>query len=167
MQPIFYCCKRYLNIIDDGDSVISVKLQSILESALSGLHYELVDLELMHGGLIRVFIDKPGGISVDDCALVSNHLTRLFMVENVDYQRLEISSPGLDRPLKKEVDFVRFQGETAKIQLRMALDPIENRRRFMGKIVGVKEDVVQLEVDGEIYDLPMDLIEKARLEPKF
>lgn len=147
--------------------MISVKLQSILETALSGLHYELVDLELMHGGLIRIFIDKPGGISVDDCALVSNHLTRLFIVENVDYQRLEISSPGLDRPLKKEGDFVRFQGEIAKIQLRMALDPIENRRRFMGKIVGVTEKVVQLEVDGEIYDLPMDLIEKARLEPKF
>lgn len=148
-------------------SVISVKLQSILESALSGLHYELVDLELMHGGLIRVFIDKPGGISVDDCALVSNHLTRLFMVENVDYQRLEISSPGLDRPLKKAQDFVRFAGEQAKIQLRMAIDPIENRRRFVGKIVGVVDQALQLEVDGELLALPLDLIDKARLDPKY
>lgn len=151
----------------EGGKVIIVKLQSIVESALKGLNYELVDLELMQNGLIRVFIDKTGGVSVDDCALVSNHLSRLFMVENIDYQRLEISSPGLDRPLKKAQDFARYIGEQAKVQLRVALDPIENRRRFVGKIVGVEDKNLQLEVDGEILVLPLDLIDKARLDPKY
>jgi ribosome maturation factor RimP len=139
----------------------------MLEAALKGLHYELVDLEFPRGGIIRVFIDKPGGISVEDCVKVSNHLTHLFNVENVDYQNLEVSSPGLDRPLKKAEDYQRFKGEQAKIQLRVAIDPLENRRRFMGKIVGIENDVVQLEVEGETFAFPLSLIDKARLEPKF
>jgi ribosome maturation factor RimP len=139
----------------------------MLEKALKGLHYELVEVEFARGGLIRVFIDKPGGISVEDCVKVSNHLTHLFTVENIDYQNLEVSSPGLDRPLKKAADYQRFKGEQAKIHLRVALDPIENRRRFMGTIVGVENEVVQLEVDGEIVTFPLSLIDKARLEPKF
>ena len=150
-----------------GEEVIIVKLQSIVESALKGLNYELVDLELIQNGLIRVFIDKPGGVSIDDCTLVRNHLSRLFMVENFDYQRLEISSPGLDRPLKKAQDFEKYIGEQAKVQLRVALDPIENRRRFVGKIVGVEDKNLQLEVDGEVLTLPLDLIDKARLDPKY
>jgi ribosome maturation factor RimP len=139
----------------------------MLEKALQGLHYELVEVEFARGGLIRVFIDKPGGISVEDCVKVSNHLTHLFAVENIDYQNLEVSSPGLDRPLKKAADYQRFKGEQAKIHLRVALDPIENRRRFMGKIVGIENEVVQLEIDGEIVTFPLSLIDKARLEPKF
>ena len=142
-------------------------LQSMLEAALEGLHYELVDLEFSSGGTIRLFIDKPGGISIDDCVTVSNHLTYLLTVENVDYRHLEVSSPGLDRPLKKAKDFIRFQGECAKIQLRVAIDPIENRRRFVGKILGIENDVLKLDVDGEVFDLPLALIDKARLEPKY
>src|SRR5688500_19308526 len=77
-------------------------LNELLESTLAGLGYELVDLERSpRGKLLRVFIDKPDGVSVDDCVTVSNHLSRLLAVENVDYDRLEVSSPGLDRPLKK------------------------------------------------------------------
>ena len=74
----------------------------LVETTVNGLGYELVDLERSGRGMLRVFIDKPEGISVDDCQVVSNQLTRLFLVENVDYDRLEVSSPGLDRPLKKE-----------------------------------------------------------------
>ena len=77
----------------------------LVETTVNGLGYELVDFERSGRGLLRVFIDKPEGILVDDCQTVSNQLTRLFMVENVDYDRLEVSSPGLDRPLKKEADF--------------------------------------------------------------
>lgn len=147
--------------------MIHTKLESVLEAALRGLHYELVDLELSRGGLIQVFIDKPEGITVEDCVAVSNHLTHLFTVENIDYERLEVSSPGLDRPLKKTEDFVRFVGEEVKVQLRIALDPGENRRRFVGKIMGVENDAVQLEVDGEILSLPFLQIDKARLVPRF
>lgn len=76
-------------------------IQTILEKTLPGLGYELVDFELTAQGTLRVFIDKESGITVEDCATVSNHLSRVFMVEDIDYKNLEISSPGLDRPLKK------------------------------------------------------------------
>src|SRR3989337_1869744 len=101
-----------------------------------GLGCELVDFERSGRGLLRVFIDKPEGILVDDCQTVSNQLTRLFMVENVDYDRLEVSSPGLDRPLKKEADFVRFAGQQAQLTLRM---PVEGRRNFTGVMRAVAQ----------------------------
>lgn len=91
-------------------------IQSILDTTLPGLGYELVDHELTAQGTLRVFIDKAGGITVDDCAAVSNHLSRVFMVENIDYKNLEISSPGLDRPLKKAADFIRFAGSQIKLK---------------------------------------------------
>ena len=91
-------------------------LNDLLESTLAGLGYELVDFERSgKGKLLRIFIDKPGGIGVEDCAKVSNHLSRVFAVEEVSYERLEISSPGLDRLLRKEQDFVRFAGHRARL----------------------------------------------------
>jgi ribosome maturation factor RimP len=105
-------------------------LQHLLESTLAGLGYEFVDLERSgKGKLLRVYIDKPGGIHVEDCAAVSNHLSRVLVVEGVDYERLEISSPGLDRLLRKEQDFVRFAGYKARIKLRV---PVEGQRNFVG-----------------------------------
>ncbi|MGR2660766.1 MULTISPECIES: ribosome maturation factor RimP [Chromobacterium] len=136
----------------------------LLDSTLPGLGYELVDFEMTPGGGFRVFIDKPGGITVEDCVQVSNHFTRLFMVENIDYERLEVSSPGLDRPLKKEADFVRFAGKLAKIKTRM---PIEQQKKFTGRLAGVEEDSVKLDVDGRIVAIPFANIDKARLEPEF
>ncbi|KMN36123.1 MULTISPECIES: ribosome maturation factor RimP [Chromobacterium] len=136
----------------------------LLENTLPGLGYELVDFEMTPGGGFRVFIDKPGGITVEDCVQVSNHFTRLFMVENIDYERLEVSSPGLDRPLKKEADFVRFAGKLAKIKTRM---PIEQQKKFTGRLAGVEEDSVKLDVDGRIVAIPFANIDKARLEPEF
>lgn len=91
-----------------------MQLLELIEQAVTGLGYELVDFETSpRGRLLRVFIDKPieTGITVDDCALVSNHLSRLFTVENVDYDRLEVSSPGMDRPLKRAQDWQRFTGQ--------------------------------------------------------
>ena len=83
-------------------------LAEVLEKTLPVMGYELVDWESSpRGRLVRVFIDKPGGVDVDDCARVSNHLTRVFAVEGIDYDRLEISSPGLDRALKRPADFAR------------------------------------------------------------
>ena len=81
---------------------MAVNLAELLERTLPSMGYELVDIELSpKGRQVRVFIDKPDGVDVEDCARVSNHLTRLFAVENIDFERLEVSSPGLDRPLKK------------------------------------------------------------------
>ena len=137
----------------------------LLENTLPGLGYELVDFELTPGGGFRVFIDKLGGITVEDCVSTSNHLTRLFMVENIDYDRLEVSSPGLDRPLKKEADYVRFQGSLAKVRTRL---PVEQQKRFMGRLAGIQDSVLQLQLeDGRIVAIPLSNIDKARLEPEF
>lgn len=139
-------------------------LHELLESTLTGLGYELVDVERSaRGKLIRVFIDKPDGVGVDDCVAVSNHLSRLLAVENVDYDRLEISSPGLDRPLKKAADFIRFAGESAKLKLRVAL---QGQRNFVGILREVNDGVLKLEVDGKMLDLELNNLEKARLIPK-
>lgn len=136
----------------------------MLEATLDGLGYELVDLERsLRGKLLRVFIDKPEGVSVDDCVAVSNHLSRLLAVENIDYDRLEISSPGLDRPLKKPSDFIRFAGESVKLKLRVAL---QGQRNFVGILREVNDGVLKLEVDGKMLDLELSNLEKAQLVPK-
>ena len=133
-----------------------------LEQTLQSLGYELVDLEMSRGGLVRVFIDKPGGITVDDCAAVSNHLTRVFAVEGFDYGRLEVSSPGLDRPLKRLEDFARFAGRDASVRLKL---PREGRRRLEGRVVGVEEGKVLIEVEGKRWSVAMTDIDRARLVP--
>jgi len=127
------------------------------------LGYELVDLELANRGrLMRIFIDKAGGISVEDCAGVSNHLTRLLAVEGVDYDRLEVSSPGLDRPLKRPQDFARFVGERVQVKVRL---PLNGRRRFVGKLQNVGEVGIELDIDGELVSIAFTDIDKTRLVP--
>jgi ribosome maturation factor RimP len=138
-------------------------LLQLLESTLAGLGYEFVDLERSgKGKLLRVYIDKPGGIHVEDCAAVSNHLSRVFAVEGVDYERLEISSPGLDRLLRKEQDFVRFAGHTARIKLRV---PMEGQRNFVGVLRETRAGKVEIEVDGKVVSLELVNFDKARLVP--
>jgi ribosome maturation factor RimP len=136
--------------------------ESWLRGTLEGLGYELVDLESSRGGLLRIFIDSPRGISVEDCARVSNHLTRAFAVEGVDYERLEVSSPGLDRPLKRLEDYARFAGKKASVRLKL---PREGRRRFEGLLVGVGGDEVVLEVEGDRMRFAIADIDRARLVP--
>jgi ribosome maturation factor RimP len=142
----------------------AVKLGELLERTLPAMGYELVDCETSPGGgLVRVFIDKPGGVDVEDCASVSNHLSHLFAVEGVDYGRLEVSSPGLDRPLKKESDFIRFRGEQAQLKLR---EPIGNARRVKGVLGEVGAGVLRLETAEGVHAIPLTNIEKARLVPR-
>jgi len=95
---------------------------------------------------------------------VSNHLTRLFAVENIDYDRLEVSSPGLDRPLKKEADFVRFAGHEAQLRLRMA---VNGQRNFTGVLAGVEGGRLRLASNGVMHEFELDQVDKARLVPKF
>ncbi|MCS4532944.1 ribosome maturation factor RimP [Neisseria montereyensis] len=139
-------------------------IQNILDKTLPGLGYELVDFELTAQGDLRVFIDKEGGITVEDCATVSNHLSRLFLVEDIDYKRLEISSPGLDRPLKKAADFIRFAGQQAKIKTRL---PIDGQKNFIGRLEGFENDCVRIAFDGKTVDIEISNIDKARLRPEF
>ena len=141
-----------------------MEIVKLVETTVNGLGYELVDLERSGRGLLRVLIDKPEGISVDDCQAVSHQLTRLFLVENVDYDRLEVSSPGLDRPLKKEADFVRFAGQKAQLKLRM---PLAGRKNFAGIIGGVNDGILQLDVDGSQVAIELSNVDKARLVPIF
>lgn len=136
----------------------------LVETTLTGLGYELVDLEVSGRGLMRVLMDKPAGIAVEDCELVSNQLTRLFMVEGVAYERLEVSSPGLDRPIKKEADFVRFGGQKAQIKLRM---PLSGRKNFVGILGAVENGTLQFDVDGKQVAIELSNIDKARLVPVF
>jgi ribosome maturation factor RimP len=126
--------------------------------------FELVDWDLQpRAKLVRVFIDKPDGVDVEDCARVSNHLTHLFTVENVDYDRLEVSSPGLDRPLKKLADYARFEGEEAQVSLKELTD---GARRWKGILRGVEQDNVMLQTDKGMRTIPIAAIDKARLVPK-
>lgn len=141
-----------------------MELLELLERTLPGLGYGLVDIERYnHGKLLRVYVDKPDGITVDDCALVSNHLIRLFQVEGVDYDRLEISSPGLDRPLRQVKDFQRFEGEKASVRMNMALN---GQRNFVGILRGADSEKVNIEIDGTLVSLDMADIRKARLIPE-
>jgi ribosome maturation factor RimP len=141
-------------------------LHTLLERSLAQIGYEMVDLEISgRGKLLRLFIDKPDGISIDDCALVSEHVSHLLAVENdVDYDRLEVSSPGLDRVLKKESDFTRFAGN--KVQLKMRV-PVEGRKNFTGILRGINQDMVQIETEAGLQDFALSNIDKARLSPEF
>lgn len=143
-------------------------LYELLEKTVTGLGFELVDVEQSpRGRILRVFIDKPeksGGVDVEDCAAVSDHLSRVLVVENVDYERLEISSPGLDRVLKKPSDFERFSGAQVNLRLRA---PLAGRKNFSGLLRGLKDGRVMLTLETGDIDLAFDSIDKARLVPKF
>ena len=153
-----------------------MRLAELLEMTLPPMGYELVDLETSpKGRLVRVFIDKPADkpgdassgtdshVSVEDCARVSNHLTHLFTVENIDYDRLEVSSPGLDRPLRKLPDYTRFAGEEAQLHLR---EPQDGARRWKGILRGAADGNVLLDTPTGMRTIPFTAIERCRLVPK-
>ena len=139
-------------------------LEHILEPTLRGMGFELVDTQRSNGGrLLRIFIDKPGGVTIDDCASTSRHLQRVFAVEGIDYDRLEVSSPGLDRPLRKPADFARFTG--SRIDVRMQNPDATGRRHFVGTLQRVDGSLATLEVDGLRVELDVGAMERARLVP--
>jgi len=141
-------------------------LEALVEPVVAGMGYALVDLQAANGGrFLRLFIDKPSGIDVEDCAAVSRQLSRVFEVEGVDYDRLEVSSPGLDRPLRKQADFARFAGQKADV--RMRTPDATGRRRFIGRLQGAADVLVTMEVDGHAtVRLSLEDLERARLVPE-
>lgn len=157
-------------------------LHTLIEKSVSQLGYELVDLEISNRGkLLRVFIDKQNpvdvkdSVNIDDCVLVSNQLGNLLAVENdIDYDRLEVSSAGMDRVLKKEADFVRFIGERATVKLRVAMELAQasgaekvTRKNFLGYIRGLEDGMLLLECEGDVHKIALTSIDKARLNPEF
>ncbi len=139
-------------------------LGELLERTVPPMGYELVDWETSpKGRLVRVFIDKAGGVDVEDCARLSHQLTRLFAVENVDYERLEVSSPGLDRPLKQAADYERFRGQEASLVLR---EKRNDSRKLRGVLAGLDGADALVETDAGTVRVPLDGIERARLVPK-
>jgi ribosome maturation factor RimP len=139
----------------------AMDLNGLLETTVAGMGYELVGVE-RPGRMLRIYIDKPGGIDVDDCARVSNQVTRVLDVENVYYDRLEVSSPGLDRPLRGEKDFVRFAGQKARVKTRV---PVDGQRNFVGVLQGADTGRLQIEVEGRMLSLEIGNVETARLVP--
>ena len=143
-------------------------MAEVVETTLAGMGFELVDAKLSGGGrFLAIFIDRPAGsnagVTVDDCAGVSRQLTRVFAVEGIDYDRLEVSSPGLDRPLRKAADFARFAG--SKVDVKMRTPDASGRRRFTGLLLGEAGGVATVEVDGREVALRLDDMDKARLVP--
>lgn len=158
-------------------------LHVLIEKTVAQLGYELVDLEVSNRGkLLCVFIDKlnprdiKDSVTIDDCVLVSNQLGNVLTVEHeIDYDRLEISSAGMDRVIKKEKDFIRFNGERISIRLKVGVkekgdnipDTALPRKSFVGVLRGVSNNQVLLEYKNNIYDFALENIDKARLSPEF
>ena len=146
-------------------------LTQLFEPVIESMGYELVGIEFQGGGghgTLRVYIDREDGVSVDDCAAISHQVSGILDVEEPISQAydLEISSPGIDRPLFKLEDFERFAGRMARIKLMAG---IEGRRNFKGLLSGVAErgpgeaQLIRLEVDGEMFELPYADIARANL----
>lgn len=145
------------------------RLWQLLEPIVTGMGYELVEIEYnpsSRHGLLRLYIDHEDGIQLDDCTDVSNQVSALLDVEDPipGHYNLEVSSPGLDRPLRSITDFERFTGEIVKLKTAIAID---GRRNYKGRLRGVDGDEVQIECDGQQFHLPLASIEKARLVPDF
>ena len=148
---------------------------SLVESVATGLGYEVVDVEFRphpRNGLLRVYIDKPPGVEpegivLEDCEIVSRQLSAMLDVEDPipGQYRLEVSSPGMDRPLRKPEDFERFAG--AIIKVRMGMPSETGQRNFTGKLLGMQGQDIKIEVDGEELSLPLGGIEKAQIVPQF
>lgn len=150
-------------------AVTGERLQRLLTPAVEALGFELWGLEFLRqgrGATLRVYIESPDGVSVDDCAAVSRQVSGVLDVEDPisgEYL-LEVSSPGMDRPLFTLAQFAAFAGEDVRLSLRSAF---EGRRRFSGRLVGVEGEDVVLLVDGEEYLLPIEQVDKAHVVPRF
>jgi ribosome maturation factor RimP len=142
------------------------RLLELLEPAVAAMGFELADLDAHFGGrgLLRLYIDREGGVTLDDCQRVSEQVGAFLDVEDPlpSSYVLEVSSPGFDRRLRTLAHFERFSGEQAKVELR---DAIDGRRRFTGRLAGVEGSTVLLEVEGELTRLPFGDIAEARLAP--
>jgi ribosome maturation factor RimP len=149
----------------------------LIARTVGGLGYDLVDVERGERGVLRVYIDFPaavadekGLITVEDCVAVSHQLSHVLTVENVDYERLEISSPGLDRPVRTLADFERFAGHECTVKLRLAMPGSANRKTFTGILRAPEGDKIGLEFESKdgpaLLEFTLAELDKARLVPQ-
>jgi ribosome maturation factor RimP len=145
-------------------------IRKVTEPILEASGMELIKVEILtkeKGRILRLYIDKEGGVNLDDCVKISKQINPVLDVEDIIHGSyvLEVSSPGLDRPLVREKDFLKYKGKLVKIQIK---EPIDNRRNYKGKIVDVKEGILMLNIEeGITVELPLFLIIKAKLIPEF
>jgi ribosome maturation factor RimP len=144
-------------------------LWELFEPVVNGMGFDLIEIEYFPNpkhGVLRLYIDKPEGIVIEDCSNVSRQISALIDVEDpVRGQfNLEVSSPGADRPLRRVKDFQRFTGSLVKLKTVM---PLDGQRNFKGRLLKANEEVVVIETDTEEIDLPMSAIEKARIVPEY
>ncbi len=145
------------------------QLQTLLAPVIESLGYQCWGVEFISQGkhsLLRVFIDHANGIGVEDCEKVSKQVSAILDVEDpIPYEyTLEVSSPGMDRPLFTLEQYEQYIGEQIKVKLRSAF---EGRRNFNGSLQGIEDQQIVLRVDNQEYLLPIELIEKANIEPNF
>ena len=154
-----------------------MRLLELIEKTVLGLGYDLVDTEMAARGLLRVFIDflpedaaARGAITVEDCEKVSHQLSHVLTVENASYERLEVSSPGLDRPIRKMSDFIRFAGCEAIVKLRMPMANAANRKSFQGILQAPEGESLKLEFEAKdgpaMLEFTLADVDKAHLVPK-
>jgi ribosome maturation factor RimP len=146
----------------------AVKFRRILAPVVESMGYELFGVEFLPRSadvLLRIYIDQPSGINIADCEQVSRQISGLLNVEDVipSPYVLEVSSPGLDRPLFEAEHFVRFRGHRVRVQL---IAPCQGRRNLVGCLVGTENDQVVIDKDGEVFSVPLENIKKARLIPE-
>lgn len=144
---------------------VSDQIEQLIEVPIESLGYELVGIEYIKNGqhtVLRIYIDAEQGVGIEDCERVSHQVSGILEVEEPisSAYSLEVSSPGFDRPLFKQRDFERFTGSEAKLSMRL---PIQGRRNFKGLLHGFSDGDILIEVDGEIYELPLSKLAKARL----
>jgi len=152
-----------------GKGSVTETIEELVTPVINENRLELVDIEYKKEGknwILRIFIDKEGGVTVDDCTRVSRHIEDLIEVEEAvpSSYVLEVSSPGLDRPLKKEKDFLRFKGKRAHVT---TFTPIQQQKSFKGTIRDFQEDVLFLDIDSQPVEIPKNQIAKAKLEIEF
>lgn len=150
--------------MDRGD--ITAWAWDILESEITEQGYELVEVEYGTQNsrkTLRLFIDKEGGVTIDDCAELSRYLSAYLDVQDIlssEYV-LEVSSPGIDRPIRKKSDFERFKGEEINVQ---TVSPVEGRRRFRGVLTGFDDGLISVEGEGAVFRIHIENVRKARLD---
>lgn len=147
----------------------AAKFRRILAPVVESMGYELFGVEFSPRGenvLLRIYIDQPSGIRIADCERVSRQVSGLLNVEDVipSHYVLEVSSPGLDRPLFETEHFMRFRGHRVRVQL---VAPHQGQRNLVGCLVGTENHEVVIDSDGEVFSVPLENIKKARLIPEF
>lgn len=148
---------------------IEAVITDMVEPIATELNLELVDVEFVKEGpnwYLRIFIDKQGGVDVEDCQAVSRAIDPLLDEKDPIPQAysLEVSSPGIDRPLKKDKDFEKYKGQLVKIS---AFSPIDGQKVFVGELVGLEDNEVVITVSGQTYRVPRSKISSVRLEVQF